>query len=94
MTGATMTAPCSMNGGTYYKATYTCQLTRPGGYQALAVWNTTQTCGGGVCSTIPYTPPSTYVQYRDIAGNLVTITPGQTVQIGLKPILLENMTAP
>jgi hypothetical protein len=90
MTGATMTAPCSMNGGSYYKAIYTCKLTRPGGYQALAVWNTMQTCSSGVCTTSPYRPSSTYVQYRDISGNLVKISPGQTVQIGLKPILLEN----
>jgi hypothetical protein len=94
MTGATMPSPCSMNGGTYYKAIYTCDLTRSGGYEARAVWDTTQTCKAGVCTTAPYTPDPKYVQYKDIAGSHVTISPGQTVQIGLKPILLENMNAP
>jgi hypothetical protein len=94
MLGATMPTPCSRNGGTYYKAIYTCQLTRSGGYEALAVWDTTQTCKSGVCTTSTYTPPPGYVQYRDIAGNLFALSPGEKVQIGLKPILLENMNAP
>jgi polysaccharide biosynthesis protein PslG len=95
MTGATMPAPCSMNGGTTFKAVYTCALTRSGGYQALAVWDSTRSCSGGVCTTSTYTPDSKYVQYRDIVtGDAVAISPGQTVQIGLKPILLENMNPP
>jgi hypothetical protein len=94
MLGATMPTPCSRNGGTYYKAIYTCQLTRPGGYEALAVWDTTQTCNKGVCTTSTYKPPPGYVQYRDIAGNLFALSPGEKVHIGLKPILLENMNAP
>src|ERR1700734_3553324 len=89
-----MPAPCTANGGSTYAAVYTCELTRPGGYTALAVWDTTQTCSNSVCTYSNYTPNSQYTQYRNVAGTVTSITPGQTVQIGAEPILLENMTAP
>jgi hypothetical protein len=93
MVGATMPLPCTANGGSTYSAVYTCQLTRPGGYNALAVWDTTQTCDG-TCTYSNYTPNSQYTQYRDLTGAVHTISPGQVVQIGAEPILLENMSAP
>jgi IPT/TIG domain/Cellulase (glycosyl hydrolase family 5) len=93
MVGASMPLPCTANGGSTYSAVYTCQLTRPGGYNALAVWDTTQTCDG-TCTYSNYTPNSQYTQYRDLTGAVHTISPGQIVQIGAQPILLENMSAP
>jgi hypothetical protein len=90
MLGATMPYPCTMNGGTYYLATYTCDLTRSGGYEARAVWDSTQSCLNGVCTTSAYIPDPKYVQYEDVTGAVFPISPGETVQIGLKPILLEN----
>jgi hypothetical protein len=94
LVGAAMPAPCTANGGSTYAAVYTCQLTRPGGYTALAVWDSSQTCNAGTCTTSSFTPPAQYIQYRDLQGNLLPITAGQTLQIGARPILLENMTAP
>jgi hypothetical protein len=94
MVGASMPTPCSANGGSTYLAVYTCQLTRPGGYTALAVWDTTQTCSNGTCTFSNFTPGTQYVQYRDLTGAVIPITPGQTLQIGAKPILLENMNPP
>lgn len=78
MVGATMTQPYIVQG-----SVYTCGFTRPGGYQALAVWTTNRSAPS------QFTVPSGYVQYRDLAGNLQKIT-GTTVTIGIKPILLEN----
>jgi Putative Ig domain len=92
MVGATMPYPCTQNGGTVFDAVYTCDLTRTGGYQARAVFDTTQTCSKGVCTTSSYTPDPKYIQYVDITGAVFSITPGETVQIGLKPILLENQS--
>ena len=95
MLGATMPYPCTENGGTYWLAVYTCDLTRSGGYQARAVFDTTRTCKNGVCTTSSYTPATKYIQYRDITGAVYPISPpGETLQIGLKPILLENMNPP
>ncbi|HVU08558.1 MAG TPA: hypothetical protein VHG89_08470 [Verrucomicrobiae bacterium] len=82
MVGAKMSQPATNQG-----SVYTCGFTRPGGYQALAVWNTNRT------STSSFTVPNGYVQYRDLVGNLYSIS-GTTVTIGIEPILLENMNEP
>jgi hypothetical protein len=81
MVGAKMTQPYAESG-----SVFTCGFTRPGGYQALAVWNTNR------ASTSTFTVPSGYVQYRDLAGNLNSLT--NSVTIGIEPILLENMNEP
>lgn len=75
MVGAAMNAPCSVSG-----TVWTCGLVRPGGYQALAVWNTS---GSSI-----YTPISQYTRYRDLTGNAFTIT-NRSVKIGFRPVLLE-----
>ncbi|MBZ5672025.1 MAG: cellulase family glycosylhydrolase [Acidobacteriia bacterium] len=77
MVGARMTTPCSVD----TTSTWTCGLSRPGGYQAQAIWNTT--------STLSYTPPSNFTRYSDLAGHAFPITGGSVV-IGPKPILLET----
>lgn len=78
LVGATLT-PCQAAGdGT----TWTCDLTRPGGYQAQVVWNT--------AVAEPYIPAAQFTQYRDLAGNTVPILSGSLVTIGEKPILLET----
>jgi len=77
-------SPCS-NSGTLW----TCALTGPSGYQAEITWDASQTCANGTCTSSNQTVASTYVEYRDLAGNSTTIS-NQTVPVGLKPILLEN----
>jgi len=80
--GATISQPCSgaANG------TWTCTLTRAGGYTARAVWNTQ--------GSMAYSPGAGYVQYRDLAGNTNPIPASGSVTIGAKPILVEGATAP
>lgn len=77
MVGATMTRPCAEKGGD----TWTCGFTRPGGYAAEAVWNTS--------GSKSYSVGSQYTQYRDLDGRTVMVNSG-SVEIGPKPILLEN----
>lgn len=79
MVGSTMTKACAVESGTVW----TCTLTRPNGYQALAVWNTS--------GSSAYTPPTLYTQYKDLAGNTTPL--GTTVTIGIQPIMLESTTA-
>ena len=76
MVGATMSVPCSMDS----KNTWTCELTRPGGYKALAVWNSS--------ASLSYTASNVYKQYRDLSGGKHTIT--RPIQISEKPILFET----
>jgi hypothetical protein len=87
LVGATLSQPCAANG-----TVWTCGLTKPGGYQALAVWDTAQSCSSGLCTTsnFTFTPVSpNYIHRRDVYGAVTTIS-GRTVPIGYKPILLEN----
>jgi polysaccharide biosynthesis protein PslG len=87
MVGATLNQSCSANG-----TVWTCGFTKSGGFQGLAVWDTSQSCSNGVCTTSTYkfTPVSpNYFHYLDLAGKSHTIS-GTTVPIGYKPIFLEN----
>lgn len=84
LTGATLTVPC-MNNGTVW----TCSYTKPGGYSSMAVWDTSQTCSAGVCTTSNFAVPGGYTYRQDLDGNKTAISTS-AVRIGLKPILLEN----
>jgi hypothetical protein len=79
MVGATMFTPCAANG-----TVWTCGLSRPNGYQALAVWDT--------AGTSTFSVPSQYTQYQDLEGNTNSIS--GSVTIGPEPILLTNGVAP
>jgi hypothetical protein len=53
----------------------------------LAVWDTSQTCSNGVCTSSNYTAPTGYGHYIDLTGALHKVS-GQ-IALGVKPILLE-----
>lgn len=90
VSGATLSTPCSTAG-----IVWTCSYTRSGGYQALVVWDASQTCGNGFCSTSNFDLPSSpkFTQYQDLAGNTHQVS-GTTVPIGAKAILLETGAIP
>ena len=62
--------------------TWTCPLTRPGGYRGEIVWNS---------RISSYRPAREYSQYRDLSGRITHVQ--GPIQIGNKPILLETGTA-
>ena len=76
MVGATMTSPCSKDGA----GTYTCPLTRPGGYSAVVTWNTAP-------AAMSETPATGMTDFRDIKG--ATYAVSGSVSVGTSPILLE-----
>jgi len=82
MVGATMPQPCVPVKGDKYHATYTCDLTRDGGYQARAVWNTD--------GSSTYLAPNQFAHYRDLEGRKYAVPSNHQVMISPKPILLEN----
>lgn len=53
----------------------------------LVVWDTSQTCSDGVCTTSQYTAPAGYTQYVDLTDTTHQIN-GQ-IALGVKPIMLE-----
>jgi hypothetical protein len=89
LAGATVPAPCT---GPMPPATgvWTCSVMRPGGVQALAVWDTSQTCSGGNCTTSNYGYDPRYQQYFTRAFGSGSALGGGTVQIGAMPVLLSQ----
>jgi hypothetical protein len=82
---ATLTGPCAATG-----SVWTCSYTKADGVKQQAVWDASKTCNNGHCTTSSYTPDTVYNRYADLAGNVTAFTPGTTIKIGAKPILLEN----
>jgi hypothetical protein len=83
LVGATMTQPCQVQPGS--AAVWACTFTKPGGYQAVAIWDAGLLWGQHI--TVNVSPQ--YVQYRDLYGNLTLIKNNQ-VPIGYDPIWIEN----
>jgi hypothetical protein len=76
MVGATPDGPCTKNG-----SIYTCAYTRPGGYNAMAVWDASG-------RTSSYPAPAGFTRYRDLTGKTNQIQGG--VPIDIKPVWIEN----
>ena len=53
----------------------------------LIVWDSSQTCNNGVCTTSSYTPPPGYTQYVDLTAANHKIN--GTIAVGVKPLMLE-----
>ncbi len=81
--GATLTQPCAQD----RSGTWTCSITRPGGYHAEILWNST------VSTTINAKAPSQMKYYRDLGGSVNPIVNG-TVPVQNLPILLETYPIP
>ncbi len=81
--GATLTQPCAQD----QSGTWTCSISRPGGYQAEILWNST------VSASINAKAPPQMTDYRDLAGDVKSIVHG-TVSVQNLPILLESGPIP
>jgi hypothetical protein len=77
-------APCVQAG-----TVWTCPVTGASGYQAEIVWDDSQTCVNGTCTSAAQVVPTWAVKYRDLTGKSTPIS-ATTVSLGLKPIILEN----
>jgi hypothetical protein len=74
--GATLSRPCAADNN----QTWACTLTRPGGYQAQIVWNSTRNLG--------YQAPAKMADYRDLSGVIHPIA-NAAIPVGNSPILIE-----
>ena len=79
-----LTSPCVGKG-----KLWTCDLTGSGNYEAEILWDDSQTCSQGTCTTTAQSVPPWAVKMRDLAGNIASIT-GNKVPVGLKPVIVEN----
>lgn len=53
----------------------------------MIVWDASQTCKNGSCTTRTYTPLPKFKKYVDVTNKVTTIQ--GTIQLGVKPIMLE-----
>jgi polysaccharide biosynthesis protein PslG len=53
----------------------------------LIVWDASQSCSAGVCTTSSYTAPAGYTKYVDLTAKATTIK--GVIALGIKPIMLE-----
>jgi hypothetical protein len=82
LVGATLSQACSADGS----GTWTCGLTRAGGYQGLVVWNPSK--------TVSYTAASQYKQMRDMYGTSSVLPSSGVISVDFKPALLETTSTP
>jgi hypothetical protein len=81
---SSLVSPCSAAG-----TVWSCTIAK-NGIPYLILWDTAQSCGGGICTTANQTVGAQWIQYRDMtaasdAANIV----GHTVAVGIKPVLLN-----
>jgi hypothetical protein len=69
--------PCTTSGNIWL-----CQVGKN-----LILWDSSQACNNGVCTTAPFTPPSGYSQYVDVTNKNYKIS-GQ-IALGVTPFMLE-----
>jgi hypothetical protein len=67
--------------------TWTCQVSRPDGYQGVIVWNS------NAVQNVNYQVPGWAVEFRDLSGHVSPVVNG-TVSIGNNPILVEAEPLP
>jgi polysaccharide biosynthesis protein PslG len=79
--GAATVGPCSATG-----TVWTCTVVASDGANQEAIWDTSQTCSGGVCTTTVMDVPSQFNTYLDLSGNETKLS--GSAPVGLKPILL------
>jgi hypothetical protein len=84
LAGASLTTPCAATG-----TLWSCGITISG-KPYLILWDTSQTCANGSCSTANQAVATEWTQYQDMttASTPNTIS-GGVVPVGIKPVLLN-----
>jgi hypothetical protein len=81
--GADLQSACAANSA----GTWTCQVSRPGGYRAIIIWNS------NALQNIDYQVPDWATEYRDLSGHVTSVS-NRTLRIGNDPILVESKPLP
>jgi hypothetical protein len=68
---------------------WTCTMTLPDGNAAAAIWDTSQSCSAGSCTTVNQTVNSSYLHYLTLAGGAPISISGHIVPVGIKPLFMK-----
>lgn len=84
--GGSFSGPCS-DSTTAGIQTWTCTFNEQNGTNAIWVWTPDE-------DGVAYTVPAGFADYRDLSGNVTSISVGQSISISVLPLLLEGISAP
>ena len=84
LVNASLVTPCAASG-----TVWSCTI-QSGGTQSLIMWDTSQSCASGSCTTKNQTVGSQWTHYQDMttASTQITIS-GNVVPVGIKPVVLN-----
>jgi hypothetical protein len=83
--GATLVSPCTVTG-----TVYQCTIDQIGVFYGI-IWDTSQSCSGGVCTTGNQTVSTQWGHYQLMtAASTPAAIVGNTVAVGIKPIVLSQ----
>jgi hypothetical protein len=84
LVNASLVAPCAASG-----TVWSCTI-QNGGTQYLILWDTSQSCSSGSCTTGNQTVASRWTQYQDMttASTPIAIS-GHSVPVGIKPVVIH-----
>jgi hypothetical protein len=81
---SSLTTPCAANG-----SVWSCTITTSG-KQYLIMWDASQSCANGSCTTANQTVGSQWSQYQDMTtANAPIAISGRIVPVGIKPVVLH-----
>jgi hypothetical protein len=84
LSGSSLTTPCAANGNIW-----SCTINKSG-TQYLIMWDASQSCANGSCTTSNQTVASEWAQYQDMtATNAAVAISGRSVPVGIKPVVLR-----
>jgi hypothetical protein len=85
--GNTVMQPCS---GPMPPAVgvWTCRLMLANGEDAMVLWDSSQTCSGGTCTTGSYAAPAQFSRYLGLSSGVAQPITNNSVAVGVKPVLL------
>ncbi len=85
LAGAMLTSPCSSSG-----TVYRCGIVKNGVPYSI-IWDSSQSCSGGSCTTGNQTVPPQWGHSQDMTtGSTPAAVTGSTVAVGVKPVVLSR----
>ncbi len=86
LVGSSLTSPCTANG-----TVYSCTISK-GGAAYLILWDSSQSCSGGTCTTSNQTVGSQWTRQQDMTSASVPAgIVGSSVAVGIKPVVLSSL---
>ncbi len=81
---SSLTTPCAPNG-----SIWSCTITKSGNQYSI-MWDASQSCANGSCTTANQTVASQWTQYQDMTTESTPISiSGGVVPVGIKPVVLQ-----